>query len=91
MSRDPGRNDGPIDDDENPEWTEETFARARPPHEILSPEVLAAFPRTRGPQKKPTKRLVSLRLDQDVLDHFRATGRGWQARINEALRRAAGV
>lgn len=91
MSRDPGLNDGPIDDDENPEWTDETFARARPPHEILPPEALAAFPRTRGPQKKPTKRLVSLRLDQDVLDHFRATGRGWQARINEALRRAAGV
>jgi uncharacterized protein (DUF4415 family) len=91
MSRDPGLKDGPIDDDENPEWTEETFARARPPHEIFLPEVLAAFPRTRGPQKKPTKRLVSLRFDQDVLDHFRATGRGWQARINEALRRVVGV
>jgi uncharacterized protein (DUF4415 family) len=47
--------------------------------------------RTRGPQKAPTKRLVSLRLDPDVLDHFRATGPGWQARMNQALRKAAGI
>jgi uncharacterized protein (DUF4415 family) len=40
----------------------------------------------RGPQKKPTKRLVSLRLDPDVIDRFRATGPGWQARINDTLR-----
>lgn len=30
---------------------------------------------------------VSLRLDQDVLNHFRATGPGWQERINSALRK----
>jgi uncharacterized protein (DUF4415 family) len=42
--------------------------------------------RARGPQKKPTKRLVSLRLDPDVIERFRATGPGWQARINDALR-----
>jgi uncharacterized protein (DUF4415 family) len=29
---------------------------------------------------------VSLRLDQDVIDRFRATGRGWQSRINTVLR-----
>jgi hypothetical protein len=38
--------DAPFDDD-NPEWTEEMFARAMPPEE-LPLEVLAAFPRTRG-------------------------------------------
>ena len=32
---------------------------------------------------------VTLRIDTDVLDRFRATGPGWQARINQALRRAA--
>jgi uncharacterized protein (DUF4415 family) len=31
---------------------------------------------------------VSLRLDPDVLEHFRATGPGWQSRINAALRKA---
>ena len=33
---------------------------------------------------------VTLRIDQDVLEHFRAGGPGWQDRINEALRKAAG-
>ena len=36
------------------------------------------------------KELVSIRLDQDVLEYFRADGPGWQDRINEALRKAAG-
>lgn len=39
----------------------------------------------------PRKRLVSLRLDKAVLEHFRATGPGWQSRINQALREAAGL
>jgi uncharacterized protein (DUF4415 family) len=33
---------------------------------------------------------VSLRIDQDVLEHFREGGPGWQDRINDALRKAAG-
>jgi uncharacterized protein (DUF4415 family) len=41
----------------------------------------------RGPQKAPTKKLVSLRLSPEVLDHYRATGPGWQTRIDEALKR----
>ena len=36
------------------------------------------------------KELVSLRIDQDVLEHFQEGGPGWQDRINEALRKAAG-
>ena len=36
------------------------------------------------------KELVSLRIDQDVLEYFREDGPGWQDRINEALRKAAG-
>jgi len=42
----------------------------------------------RGPQKRPTKQQVTLRLDRDVVERFRATGDGWQSRINEALRKA---
>ena len=47
------------------------------------------------PEKKPpalpnAKELVSLRIDRDVLDYFQEEGPGWQERINEALRRAAG-
>jgi uncharacterized protein (DUF4415 family) len=36
------------------------------------------------------KELVSLRIDRDVLDHFQEAGPGWQDRINDALRKAAG-
>jgi len=42
----------------------------------------------RGPQKAPTKKQVTLRLDRDVVERFRATGAGWQRRINDALRKA---
>jgi uncharacterized protein (DUF4415 family) len=42
----------------------------------------------RGPQKAPTKRLVSLRLSPEVVDHFKASGRGWQTRIDSTLREA---
>ena len=40
----------------------------------------------RGPQKLPTKHLVSLRLSREVVDHFRATGPGWQTGIDKALK-----
>jgi uncharacterized protein (DUF4415 family) len=36
------------------------------------------------------KEMVSLRIDRDVLDFFQKDGPGWQERINEALRNAAG-
>ena len=42
--------------------------------------------RGRGPQKAPTKELISLRVSPDVLTRFRATGDGWQTRMDEALR-----
>lgn len=37
------------------------------------------------------KEKVSVRLDPEVLAHFRALGTGWQTRMNEALRKAAGL
>jgi uncharacterized protein (DUF4415 family) len=62
-------------------------------------EAEAAFKRTttkvvEAPPKKTAlpgvKESVSLRIDQDVLEYFQAGGPGWQERINEALRKAAG-
>jgi uncharacterized protein (DUF4415 family) len=41
------------------------------------------------PPSSNRKRPVSLRLDPDVLAHFRRSGRGWQGRINAVLRKAA--
>ncbi|HTN60114.1 MAG TPA: BrnA antitoxin family protein [Devosia sp.] len=77
-------------DEDNPEWTEEDFKRARPAHEILPPEILAAFPRTRGPQKSDKKIPVSIRLSPQVVDYFKSQGPGWQSRIDEVLKKAAG-
>lgn len=64
-----------------PDW----FQGARPATEVV-PKVVERWRRTRGKQKAPTKEAVSIRLDQDVLAHYRASGRGWQSRINETLR-----
>ena len=44
----------------------------------------------RGKQVAPTKKLVSLRLSANVLEHFKASGPGWQTRIDETLKRAVG-
>ena len=45
----------------------------------------ATIRRGRGPQKAPTKEAISIRLMPDVLEYFRATGDGWQGRINGVL------
>ena len=71
-------------DQANPEWTARDFRRAKPAAELPT-DVLAAFPRTRGSQKAPTKVPVSIRLSPDVVDHFKSGGKGWQARIDETL------
>jgi uncharacterized protein (DUF4415 family) len=39
----------------------------------------------RGPQKAPTKKLVSLRLSPEIIEHFKADGPGWQTRIERTL------
>jgi uncharacterized protein (DUF4415 family) len=44
----------------------------------------------KAPSVPGAKELVSLRIDRDVLDHFQEGGPGWQERINDALRAAAG-
>ena len=78
-------------DEDNPEWTEEDFARAKPPHEVLPPEILKAFPNTRGPQVAPKKVPVSIRLSPEVVERFKAAGPGWQSRINDVLKKAVGL
>ena len=78
-----------IFDDENPEWTDENFARASYGDDIPA-HIRAAFPNTRPrgrPKAAQTKITTSIRLDPEVVEAFKATGKGWQTRINEALRR----
>jgi uncharacterized protein (DUF4415 family) len=47
---------------------------------------IAAIRRTRGPNKKPAKEQVAIRLDQEVVGALRASGPGWQTRVNAALK-----
>lgn len=77
-----------ANDPDAAEATDAQLARMRPAREALPPALYKALT-TRGPQKAPTKQPVSLRIDRDVLDRFKATGPGWQSRMNAALRRAA--
>lgn len=82
-------NKPPADFDENPEWTEEDFARARPASEVLPHHIAAGLLRKPGRPPIPAgtrKRNVSLRLSPDVLDGLRASGPGWQTRADEMLR-----
>jgi len=44
------------------------------------------LPGQRGPQKRPTKVAITVRYSPEVVAYFKATGEGWQARMNEALR-----
>jgi len=90
-SRVSGKTPIPEDFDENPEWTEQDFARARSADEVLPPQVAAALVRPRGrPAKAPEarKQKVNLRLSPDVLAALRAMGTGWQTRVDEMLRKA---
>jgi uncharacterized protein (DUF4415 family) len=48
-------------------------------------------PLPKAPSLPNAKETVSLRIDRDVLEHFREGGAGWQERINAALRKAAGI
>ena len=80
-----------VFDDDNPEWTEEDFKRAKPPHEILPPHVLKVFPKTRGAQVAPKKVPVSIRLSAEVVERFKAGGPGWQSRIDDVLKKAVGL
>jgi uncharacterized protein (DUF4415 family) len=47
-------------------------------------------PAPKAPSIPGAKEQVSLRIDRDILDYFQDAGPGWQERINEALRKAAG-
>jgi uncharacterized protein (DUF4415 family) len=76
--------EGALADPDARPLDEERLARMRP---ASAADVADIKRRLRGrPRLQDPKRLVSLRLDPDVVARFRATGPGWQSRINEVLR-----
>jgi uncharacterized protein (DUF4415 family) len=79
-------------DPDNPPLTDEQLRRMRPAYQVRPELVARHLRRERGrPKSEKTKQQVTLRIDRDVLDKFRASGQGWQRRINDALRKAAKV
>lgn len=81
----------PEEYEEMPEWTDDQIDRAEFAigGKVIRP-AKGTLTRAPGrPKAEAPKRSVHLRLSPDVLDHFRATGRGWQTRIDETLRKAA--
>jgi uncharacterized protein (DUF4415 family) len=79
-------------DDDNPEWVAADFARARPAAEVL-PALFGAqqsaqmlVPKRRGRPAGVTKVSTTVRFDAEVLARFKASGPGWQTRMDVALK-----
>lgn len=80
-----------ANDPDAPEATDEELAQAKPFAEAF-PDLMESIKRARGrPSIEKPRQQVSLRLDPDVIKAFKSTGKGWQGRVNEALRKAAGL
>lgn len=74
-------------DGEVRELTAIDLRRFKPAAEALPPELLKVLSiKPRGPQKTPTKQATTIRLSPDVMAAFKATGAGWQTRIDAALK-----
>lgn len=70
-------------DDDNPEWTAEDLKRAVPFSKL--PESLQTKLRGR-PKAAVTKERITIRLSPEVVERFRASGNGWQTRMDAALK-----
>ena len=81
-------NRGIAADPDNAELDDAAFAAMQPARTLVPAIVAAHARRKRGPQKRPTKELISLRLDRELVDALRASGAGWQRRAGEMLRKA---
>jgi len=72
------------------ELTRKDIRAMRPADEVLPDDLLKILPKRkvgqRGSQKQPTKVAVTLRYSPEVVEYFKATGEGWQTRMDEALK-----
>ncbi len=87
----PKRPNPELIDRDNPEWTAQDMARARPAKDVL-PELFGTkaantMLRPRGrPRAEVVKDRITIRLSPDVTAAFRASGEGWQTRMDAALK-----
>jgi uncharacterized protein (DUF4415 family) len=76
-----------VDDEDNPELTDEDFARARPFKEVF-PKQYKAWKKLGRPPAEVCKVHIGFRLAADVVAGVRATGKGYNARVEKVLREA---
>lgn len=80
------------DDGEVGDLSQADSSLFRPAADVLDPELYAGLlamnrrAGVRGPQKAPTKQSTTIRLSPEVMAAFKATGAGWQTRIDDALK-----
>ncbi|KVW93430.1 BrnA antitoxin family protein [Thiobacillus denitrificans] len=76
-----------IDEDgEVRELTAEELAKFRSATEALPPSLIKKLGVRGRPKSTVTKERITIRLSREVVETFRATGEGWQTRMDEALR-----
>ncbi len=79
-------------DADNPEWTTTDFANARPAADVLpalfGETMAASMLKSKGgrPKKESPKISATVRFDPEIFAYFKAKGKGWQTRMNEALK-----
>jgi uncharacterized protein (DUF4415 family) len=80
---------------DSPELTDEELAQLRPAKEVLPKEFFEAMDKAAARRGRPSlespKKQVTLRLDADLIARYKASGKGWQSRINDDLRKIAGL
>lgn len=83
-------NAGIVADTDARELSSDWHSGAKPASEAFAPQTYAALVAIKRPRGRPkadeTKVFTAIRLDSDVLESFKATGKGWQTRMNAALR-----
>ena len=78
-------------DPDNPIWTKRDFERAMHfPRGTTLDEAVAAFRKARGRQRAPKKVAISIRLEPQIVAHFKKGGAGWQKRMEAALLKVVG-
>ncbi|WP_429930602.1 BrnA antitoxin family protein [Agrobacterium vitis] len=81
-------------DPDNPELSEAQRSNGRP-FRAAFPELAASIDREKAKRGRPTvdnpRQQISVRLDPEIIQHYKSTGKGWQSRMNEDLRKAAGL
>jgi len=79
----------PDFDDDAPELTDEEIKELRPAREMFE-ELGIPMPVPRGrPKAERIKTSVTIRLDAQIVEAYKAGGPGWQTRMNEDLREGA--